>query len=141
MLKQLLAESLIVLSGTVFFVALAATVGIPGDDRDPAQAVAPTEQSGHATPLAVSTCMVKSLPSVAENSGTACRGVACYARMHVEPLPDTQSRDREGAVAAQVRLIRQRPRSPFWLRLVRVRDEPFPIRPAGFDPYVEEWKQ
>ena len=54
--------------------------------------------------------------------------------MHVEPLPDTQSRDREGAVAAQVRLIRQRPRSPFWLRLARVRDELFPIRPAGIDP-------
>ena len=52
MLKQLLAESLIVLSGTVFFVGLAATVGIPGDARDPAQAVATTEQSGHATPLA-----------------------------------------------------------------------------------------
>ena len=51
MLKQLLAESLIVLSGTVFLVALAATVGIPGDDRDPAQAVATKKQSGHATPV------------------------------------------------------------------------------------------
>jgi hypothetical protein len=37
----------------------------------------------------VSTCMVKSLPRMAENSGTACRGVACYARMHVEPLYPT----------------------------------------------------
>ncbi len=40
MARRLLKESLIVIGGTLFFLALAATVGIPGDEETPAPAAA-----------------------------------------------------------------------------------------------------
>ena len=36
MLRRLLKESLIVVGGTLFFLTLAATIGIPGDQEDSA---------------------------------------------------------------------------------------------------------
>ena len=48
MLKKLVKESLVVLCGTLFFLALAATVGIPGNERAPAPAVAASESTAHA---------------------------------------------------------------------------------------------
>ena len=45
MLKKLVKESLVVLCGTLFFLVLAATVGIPGKERAPAPAVAASEST------------------------------------------------------------------------------------------------
>ena len=39
MLKRILAEALLVAVGTLFFLALAATVGIPTKDRNPVRAL------------------------------------------------------------------------------------------------------
>ena len=39
MLKRIFAEALLVAVGTLFFLALAATVGIPTKDRNPVRAV------------------------------------------------------------------------------------------------------
>ena len=43
MTKQLFGETLIIVAGTLFFFGLAATVGIPGNDRKAATAVAAEE--------------------------------------------------------------------------------------------------
>ena len=43
MAKQLLGETLIIVAGTLFFFGLAATVGIPGNERKAATAVAAEE--------------------------------------------------------------------------------------------------
>lgn len=43
MMKQLFGETLIILAGTLFFFGLAATVGIPGNERKAATAVAAEE--------------------------------------------------------------------------------------------------
>ena len=42
-MKQLFGETLIILAGTLFFFGLAATVGIPGNERKAATAVAAEE--------------------------------------------------------------------------------------------------
>ena len=48
MLKRIFAEALLVAVGTLFFLALAATVGIPTKDRNPVRAVTTgTEQLGN----------------------------------------------------------------------------------------------
>ncbi len=43
MTKQLFGETLIIVAGTLFFFGLAATVGIPGNERKAATAVAAEE--------------------------------------------------------------------------------------------------
>ncbi len=43
MMKQLFGETLIIVAGTLFFFGLAATVGIPGNERKAATAVAAEE--------------------------------------------------------------------------------------------------
>ena len=43
MIKQLFAETLIITTGTVFFFGLAATVGIPGGDKNTPRAIAAEE--------------------------------------------------------------------------------------------------
>ena len=43
MMKQLFGETLIIAAGTLFFFGLAATVGIPGNEREAATAVAAEE--------------------------------------------------------------------------------------------------
>ena len=43
MMKQLLGETLIIVAGTLFFFGLASTVGIPGNERKAATAVAAEE--------------------------------------------------------------------------------------------------
>ncbi len=43
MMKQLFGETLIIVAGTLFFFGLASTVGIPGNERKPATAVAAEE--------------------------------------------------------------------------------------------------
>ncbi len=48
MLRKLVKESLVVVCGTLFFLALAATVGIPGKERAPAPAVAASEPTAPA---------------------------------------------------------------------------------------------
>ncbi len=50
MLKRIFAEALMVAVGTLFFLALAATVGIPTKDRNPVKAVTTvTEQPSEPT--------------------------------------------------------------------------------------------
>ncbi len=43
MMKKLFGETLIIVAGTLFFFGLAATVGIPGNERKAATAVAAEE--------------------------------------------------------------------------------------------------
>ena len=43
MTKQLFGETLIIVAGTLFFFGLASTVGIPGNEREAATAVAAEE--------------------------------------------------------------------------------------------------
>ena len=48
MYKRILAEAVIIAVGTTFFIALAASVGIPGRDRDRVNAVGATREHSQA---------------------------------------------------------------------------------------------
>ena len=71
MLKKLVKESLVVLCGTLFFLALAATVGIPGNERAPAPAVAASEPTA---PAGVSPEVFRAsrLPEMSGGFGGVC---------------------------------------------------------------------
>ncbi len=63
MIKQLFAETLIIATGTLFFFALAATVGIPGDEKNTPRAIA-AEEVEHPPPAAMPGQLFPELPGL-----------------------------------------------------------------------------
>ncbi len=51
MTKQLFGETLMIAAGTLFFLGVAATIGIPGDERKAASAVAAEESAPERGPV------------------------------------------------------------------------------------------